>query len=162
MIQAIETGFSHIDSAQCTSSRSFSESQTHPYEPLNPHQQPGYRTEDSVGRAIRETALDRSELYITTKWSGLTTVPEAIQTSLEEVRPSLHAYLSDMLWTMWPCSSASSKSIYTLYTTLHLLQTWRRHGGNLRRFVILAWPSTHARLLLLCRCSKISQEHWRE
>ncbi|KAI0770185.1 Aldo/keto reductase [Fomes fomentarius] len=59
--QAIETGFSHIDSAQW------------------------YQTEDSVGRAIRESALDRSDLYITTKWSGLTSIPEAIKNSLEQV-----------------------------------------------------------------------------
>ena len=45
----------------------------------------GYRTEDSVGRALHETAVDRSELYITTKWSGLTSIPEAIQNSLTQV-----------------------------------------------------------------------------
>ncbi|TFK88720.1 Aldo/keto reductase [Polyporus arcularius HHB13444] len=58
VIQAIETGFSHIDSAQW------------------------YQTEDSVGRALRDTAVERSELYITTKWSGLTSIPEAIENSL--------------------------------------------------------------------------------
>ncbi|RPD62288.1 Aldo/keto reductase [Lentinus tigrinus ALCF2SS1-7] len=61
VIQAIETGFSHIDSAQW------------------------YRTEDSVGRALHETAVDRSDLYITTKWSGLTSIPEAIQNSLTQL-----------------------------------------------------------------------------
>ncbi|KAM5531307.1 hypothetical protein V8D89_015022 [Ganoderma adspersum] len=61
VIQAIETGFSHIDSAQW------------------------YQTEDGVGDAIRETALDRRDLYITTKWSGLTTIPVAIANSLKEL-----------------------------------------------------------------------------
>ena len=46
----------------------------------------GYQTEDSVGRAIRESALDRSDLYITTKWSGLTSIAEAINNSLVQVR----------------------------------------------------------------------------
>lgn len=45
----------------------------------------GYGTEDSVGRAIHDSALDRSELYITTKWSGLSTIPEAIDNSLSKV-----------------------------------------------------------------------------
>ncbi|EJF63223.1 Aldo/keto reductase [Dichomitus squalens LYAD-421 SS1] len=61
VIQAIETGFSHIDSAQW------------------------YGTEDSVGRAIRESALNRSDLYITTKWSGRTDIPEAINNSLVQI-----------------------------------------------------------------------------
>ncbi|OBZ71627.1 NADPH-dependent conjugated polyketone reductase C1 [Grifola frondosa] len=52
--QAIETGFSHIDTAQW------------------------YANEDSVGKAIRESALERSELFITTKWSGLTSIPDAL------------------------------------------------------------------------------------
>ncbi|PIL22438.1 hypothetical protein GSI_15126 [Ganoderma sinense ZZ0214-1] len=61
VIQAIETEFSHIDTAQW------------------------YQTEDGVGDAIRESALDRRELYLTTKWSGLTTIPEAIDNSLKEL-----------------------------------------------------------------------------
>ncbi|KAI0354864.1 Aldo/keto reductase [Trametes cingulata] len=61
VIQALETGFSHIDTAQW------------------------YGTEDSVGRALRDSALDRSELYITTKWSGRTSIPVAIRNSLDQL-----------------------------------------------------------------------------
>ncbi|KAI0333689.1 Aldo/keto reductase [Cubamyces sp. BRFM 1775] len=61
VLQAIESGFSHIDTAQW------------------------YRTEDSVGRAIHDSALGRSELYITTKWSGLTSIQEAIHNSLDNL-----------------------------------------------------------------------------
>ncbi|EED79449.1 predicted protein [Postia placenta Mad-698-R] len=43
---AIETGFSHIDTAQF------------------------YANEESVAAAIRETGLDRSDVFITTKWSS--------------------------------------------------------------------------------------------
>ncbi|CDO77149.1 hypothetical protein BN946_scf184657.g24 [Trametes cinnabarina] len=61
VLQAIETGFSHIDTAQW------------------------YKTEDSVGRAIHDSALDRSDLFITTKWSGLTSISEAIHNSLDQL-----------------------------------------------------------------------------
>ncbi|EPQ50985.1 Aldo/keto reductase [Gloeophyllum trabeum ATCC 11539] len=44
--QAVETGFSHIDTAAI------------------------YKTESNVGQAIRETGLSRSDLYITTKYDG--------------------------------------------------------------------------------------------
>ncbi|KAF9533292.1 Aldo/keto reductase [Crepidotus variabilis] len=55
--QAIEAGFSHLDTAQF------------------------YENEDSVGQAIRESGLDRNELYVTTKWS-LGKVDDAIRSSL--------------------------------------------------------------------------------
>lgn len=80
MTQAIETGFSHIDTAQCMSSRD-----NHTGATNTGVWATGYQTEDSVGRAIRESALDRSDLYITTKWSGSTSIPEAIKNSLEQV-----------------------------------------------------------------------------
>ncbi|EKM51540.1 uncharacterized protein PHACADRAFT_261742 [Phanerochaete carnosa HHB-10118-sp] len=59
--QAIDVGFSHIDSAQW------------------------YGTEGNVGAAIKESGLARSELFITTKYSGTGTAPEAIQASLEKL-----------------------------------------------------------------------------
>ncbi|RDB22004.1 hypothetical protein Hypma_010812 [Hypsizygus marmoreus] len=55
--QAIETGFSHIDTAQI------------------------YNNEESVGVAIRESALPRSDLYITTKY-GYGPIQETVRTSL--------------------------------------------------------------------------------
>ncbi|KAL7414636.1 Aldo/keto reductase [Mrakia frigida] len=45
--QAIELGFSHIDTAQA------------------------YRNETEAGQAIRESGLSRDEIWVTTKWSGL-------------------------------------------------------------------------------------------
>ncbi|KZT64284.1 Aldo/keto reductase [Daedalea quercina L-15889] len=59
--EAIEAGFSHIDTAQY------------------------YRNEDSVGAAIRQTGLDRSQLFVTTKWSGLTSIRDAIEGSLTQL-----------------------------------------------------------------------------
>ena len=90
VLQALETGFSHIDSAQCMSlSQSMCQDYHQTYSPLRVV----YRTEDSVGRALHESAIDRSELFITTKYSGLTTIPEAIQESLTNVRESRLCYV---------------------------------------------------------------------
>lgn len=58
---AIETGFSHIDTAQY------------------------YANEDSVGAAIRSSGLSRSDLFITTKWSGISSIEDAIQNSLAKL-----------------------------------------------------------------------------
>ncbi|KAG1882649.1 NADP-dependent oxidoreductase domain-containing protein [Suillus subluteus] len=59
--QAIENGFSHIDTAQL------------------------YRTEAYVGLAIKESGLPRSSLYITTKYSLDGSPLEAIQQSLNKL-----------------------------------------------------------------------------
>ncbi|KAG1836346.1 NADP-dependent oxidoreductase domain-containing protein [Suillus subalutaceus] len=59
--QAIENGFSHIDTAQ------------------------HYQTETYVGLAIKESGLPRSSLYITTKYSSGASPREAIQQSLNKM-----------------------------------------------------------------------------
>ncbi|KAG1861886.1 NADP-dependent oxidoreductase domain-containing protein [Suillus tomentosus] len=59
--QAIENGFSHIDTAQ------------------------DYQTETYVGLAIKESGLPRSSLYITTKYSGPGKPQQAIQQSLNKI-----------------------------------------------------------------------------
>jgi len=58
---ALETGFSHIDTAQW------------------------YQNEEAVAIAIRESGLDRSELYITSKYGGITSLEEAIRASLNKL-----------------------------------------------------------------------------
>jgi len=59
--EAIEAGFSHIDTAQF------------------------YANEESVAAAIRQSGLDRSDLFITTKWSGMTSVRDGIKGSLAKL-----------------------------------------------------------------------------
>ena len=44
-----------------------------------------YGTEEYVGAAIKESGLARSDLFITTKYSGIGTAPEGIQASLDKV-----------------------------------------------------------------------------
>ncbi|KAF8811550.1 2,5-diketo-D-gluconic acid reductase [Phlegmacium glaucopus] len=58
---ALDTGFSHIDTAQW------------------------YGNEQGVAIAIRESGLDRSDLFITTKYGGLGSVEDAIRSSLKKI-----------------------------------------------------------------------------
>lgn len=62
--QAIHVGFSHVDTAQA------------------------YANEAHAGKAIRESGLDREEIYVTTKFSGRDGlgIKESIEKSLKEVR----------------------------------------------------------------------------
>jgi hypothetical protein len=65
VVLAIKTGFRHIDTAQA------------------------YANEDSVGEAIQQAGVDRSELYITTKLHKLPadqTVSESLKTSLQKLQ----------------------------------------------------------------------------
>ncbi|EED77286.1 predicted protein [Postia placenta Mad-698-R] len=64
---AIETGFSHIDTAQF------------------------YANEESVAAAIRETGLDRSDVFITTKWSSQAGVRESLERSLAKASWDIRA-----------------------------------------------------------------------
>jgi len=57
---ALDTGFSHLDTAQY------------------------YQNEESVGEAIKESGLARAEIYLTTKW-GFGDVQEAIRSSIHKL-----------------------------------------------------------------------------
>ncbi|KAF9002541.1 NADP-dependent oxidoreductase domain-containing protein [Cyathus striatus] len=61
--QAISVGFSHVDTAQA------------------------YRNEEEAGTAIRESGLSRSDIFITTKYSGLDglDIPTSINNSLKNL-----------------------------------------------------------------------------
>ena len=78
--QAIKLGFSHIDTAQCPS-------RPRCCHPCSDVILPVYRTEQYVGRAIKDSGLSRSELFITTKYSGIGTVRFALTDSLNKVLP---------------------------------------------------------------------------
>ncbi|KAG5652489.1 hypothetical protein H0H81_004845 [Sphagnurus paluster] len=60
VVQAIDTGFSHIDTAQI------------------------YSNEDSVGEAIRETGLAREDIFVTTKYAS-GAIQDTIRTSLNKL-----------------------------------------------------------------------------
>ncbi|PAV17489.1 Aldo keto reductase [Pyrrhoderma noxium] len=59
--QALETGFAHIDTAQY------------------------YGTEEFVGVALKEAGLARDDIYVTSKYSGVGTISEAIEQSLKKI-----------------------------------------------------------------------------
>ncbi|KZT32396.1 Aldo/keto reductase, partial [Sistotremastrum suecicum HHB10207 ss-3] len=44
-----------------------------------------YRNEEEAGAALRETGVDRSKVYITTKYSGVGSIRDAIRTSLAKL-----------------------------------------------------------------------------
>ena len=44
-----------------------------------------YRNEEGAGAALTESGLAREDIYVTTKFSGELTIPEAIQESLQKV-----------------------------------------------------------------------------
>ena len=46
-----------------------------------------YGTEKYVGDAIRESGLARSEIYVTTKYSGIGSPEHALDNSLDKVSP---------------------------------------------------------------------------
>ncbi|OBZ71214.1 hypothetical protein A0H81_08701 [Grifola frondosa] len=56
--QAIETGYCHIDTSQWSANER---------------------------EAIRESALERANLFVTAKWSGINSIPNAAQSSLEKL-----------------------------------------------------------------------------
>ncbi len=92
--QALDAGFSHIDSAACESVSNFAILVTgrltfHP---------PGtvvYANEQYVGAAIRECGLPRQDIWITTKYAG-GDVLDAVHMSLRKVcrRPWGYIHLS--------------------------------------------------------------------
>ena len=78
---ALNTGFCHIDTAQCDLNflvlRSLNHNLIFCYE--------GYENEESIPIAIRESGLARSDLYITTKYGG-GDLEETIRESLNKVQ----------------------------------------------------------------------------
>jgi diketogulonate reductase-like aldo/keto reductase len=77
--QALQAGFSHIDTATCRSRSQVSQIFV-VFTSLIV-----YANEESIGIAIRESGLARRDLFITTKYSG-GKVHDAVNASLRKVR----------------------------------------------------------------------------
>ncbi|KLO18232.1 Aldo/keto reductase [Schizopora paradoxa] len=56
--QALSVGFDHVDTAQ------------------------SYRNEQEAGQALKESGLARSDIFVTTKWSGQADIPTSIRNSV--------------------------------------------------------------------------------
>lgn len=87
VVQAIETGFSHIDTAQSLL-RLVKPTITTDFFAV-------YHNEASVGDAIRESALSRTDLFVTTKYST-GPIQESVRESLARVK-YLESYFLDFL-----------------------------------------------------------------
>jgi len=61
VVQALNHGFAHIDGAQL------------------------YLNEESIGKALKETGIDRSKVYVTTKYGGKGDYRETLETSLKKL-----------------------------------------------------------------------------
>lgn len=85
--QAIECGFSHIDTAQGKfSPRVIYENEKKSVNAYADARFEAYHNEESVGVAIRENGLSRDELYVTTKYAR-GNIQEAVRESLAKVGP---------------------------------------------------------------------------
>jgi aryl-alcohol dehydrogenase-like predicted oxidoreductase len=88
--QAIDTGFEHIDTAQCWCLVSCVSDVLYSYQPFfNFYPQPNwnwtdYANEEYVGKAIKMIGLKRDEFFITTKYAT-GDVREAVNASLSKV-----------------------------------------------------------------------------
>ena len=102
-----------------------------------------YRNEESVGIAIRQSGLSRSEIFVTTKWSGADTdIQRSLETSLAKVGETKRYAAIYHITLMTAFSSGSNMWIYSLFT-IHPLPgaNSRVYGDHSRGFVTLAWQS---------------------
>ena len=70
-----------------------------------------YANEDSVGAAIRGSGLSRSELFITTKFSGISSIEDAIQNSLSKVNFTVTVHGIRVMDAHIPCSQLNLKQV---------------------------------------------------
>jgi diketogulonate reductase-like aldo/keto reductase len=81
-----------------------------PSPPLESPRRTDYNNESSVGTALRETGLARSEFFITSKYSS-GDVQEEVRNSLEKVRNAdLFPYASSMLF-LWKAGTQTTRPI---------------------------------------------------
>jgi 2,5-diketo-D-gluconate reductase A len=83
VLTAFEVGYRHIDTAQM------------------------YQNEEGVGTAIRDSGLDRDDLYITTKLNNGFHRPEDARRSLEESLTRLGLDQVDLFLIHWPLPTTS-------------------------------------------------------
>ncbi len=80
MIDAIEDGYRHFDTAQM------------------------YNNEEEVGEAVRQSGVDRREFFITTKISAYNLKPDSIEQSTRRSVEKLGTDYADLLLIHWPGS----------------------------------------------------------
>ena len=121
---AIEAGYRHIDTAQ------------------------GYGNEESVGRGIRESGIDRKELFVTTKlWNSNHTYDLTMRTFEESLRKSGLEYF-DLFLIHWP-----NPAMYRSHWQQANAETWKAleelyEAGKIRAIGISNFRERHIEELM--------------
>lgn len=121
---AIEAGYRHIDTAQ------------------------GYGNEESVGRGIRESGIDRKELFVTTKlWNSNHTYDLTMRTFEESLRKSGLEYF-DLFLIHWP-----NPAMYRNHWQQANAETWKAleelyEAGKIRAIGISNFRERHIEELM--------------
>ena len=121
---AIEAGYRHIDTAQ------------------------GYGNEESVGRGIRESRIDRKELFVTTKlWNSNHTYDLTMRTFEESLRKSGLEYF-DLFLIHWP-----NPAMYRSHWQQANAETWKAmeelyEAGKIRAIGISNFRERHIEELM--------------
>ena len=98
VLTAFEVGYRHIDTAQM------------------------YQNEEGVGAAVRDSGLDRDELYITTKLNNGFHRPDDARRSLEESLTRLGLDQVDLFLIHWPLPTQYDGDFVSTWETLAELQ----------------------------------------
>lgn len=83
--QAIGIGFDHVGASFMAKMPSLSSKRTTRFTFLCSDTAQSYRNETEAGQALRESGIPRSEVFITTKFSGMKDVETSINDSLKNV-----------------------------------------------------------------------------
>lgn len=101
-----------------------------------------YENETSVGQAIKDLGLKRSDIYVLTKWDG-GDIQEEIRKSLDKV--CIYQRIQEFVYLILCVSLASNMSTRICFITpkLSLQVNWEQHGESLRKSKKTGWPSKH-------------------
>lgn len=115
LLRALELGYRHIDTAQM------------------------YGNEAGVGRALRCSGLERSELFVTSKLDNPNHRPEDVRRSFEQTMTDLGLEVLDLFLVHWPLATSPG---------LDLVETWQamlelRESGRVRAVGVSNFEPAH-------------------
>jgi 2,5-diketo-D-gluconate reductase A len=119
VLEALEVGYRHIDTAEM------------------------YRNEAEVGQAIRESGIDRSEIFVTSKLNNMFHPPEMVRPAFEGTLEALDIDYLDLFLIHWPLPTIE----------IDYLDTWRAmellpEGKTLRAVGVSNFQVAHLERLI--------------